>query len=91
MPETEGPTGSLRRFKTLHLDFHIATISFQRLSEALQVFEIKGYEILEPSVENPKNARWTQPIPDADPFNKPVSDPSKEKRAKLRAKRKKRN
>jgi hypothetical protein len=27
----------------------------------------------------------------ADPFNKPVSDPSQAKRAKLRAKRKKRN
>jgi hypothetical protein len=38
----------------------------------------------------PKNAHWTQPIPTADPFNKPVSDPSQAKRAKLRAKRKKR-
>jgi hypothetical protein len=39
----------------------------------------------------PKKMYWTQPIPTADPFNKPVSDPSQAKRAKLRAKRKKRN
>jgi hypothetical protein len=46
---------------------------------------------LEPADDTgPKNAHWTQPIPNADPFNKPVSDPSQAKRAKLRAKRKKR-
>jgi hypothetical protein len=45
---------------------------------------------LEPADDTgPKNAHWTQPIPTADPFNKPVSDPSQAKRAKLRAKRKK--
>jgi hypothetical protein len=38
----------------------------------------------------PKKRYWTQSIPTADPFNKPVSDPSQAKRAKLRAKRKKR-
>ena len=38
----------------------------------------------------PRKMYWTQPIPNADPFNTPVSDPSQEKRAKLRAKRKKR-
>jgi hypothetical protein len=38
----------------------------------------------------PKKMYWTQSIPTADPFNKPVSDPSQAKRAKLRAKRKKR-
>ena len=38
----------------------------------------------------PKKMYWTQPIPNADPFNTPVSDPSQEKRAKLRAKRKNR-
>jgi hypothetical protein len=46
---------------------------------------------LEPVVNSgPKKRYWTQSIPTADPFNKPVSDPSQAKRAKLRAKRKKR-
>ena len=46
---------------------------------------------LEPADDTgPKKMYWTQPIPTADPFNKPVSDPSVAKRAKLRAKRKKR-
>jgi hypothetical protein len=46
---------------------------------------------LEPADDTgPKNAHWTQPIPTADPFSKPVSDPSQAKRAKLRDKRKKR-
>jgi hypothetical protein len=46
---------------------------------------------LEPADDTgPKKMYWTQPIPTADPFNKPVSDPSQAKRAKLRAKRKKR-
>jgi hypothetical protein len=49
------------------------------------------HDIKEPVDDTgPKNAHWTQPIPTADPFNKPVSDPSQAKRAKLRAKRKKR-
>jgi hypothetical protein len=49
------------------------------------------HDIKEP-VDNvgPKKMYWTQSIPTADPFNKPVSDPSQAKRAKLRAKRKKR-
>lgn len=46
--------------------------------------DTKGHEL-----DGPKNIYWHQPIPSA-ASNKPVSDPSQAKRAKLRAKRKKR-
>jgi hypothetical protein len=94
VPPSQTPTATEIRMRINEMQRGHSKHILQEMFLTRPLPQIEGYGpayVRNPDHEedpNPKAVYHTQPIPETDPFKRPVSSPSAAKRAKLRAKRK---